>query len=67
MGETQYKTVLNIAKDKFRSDRKHAIYAVIKGNVTQLTNETFSSVEELRQAKIKYGCQGFKVKYYICV
>ena len=68
MGEKQYKTTLKIAKDKFRAEHQTAIYAVTKGNVTQMLKETYNNAEELRKAIAQYKCKGFhKVHYYLAV
>lgn len=68
MGEQGFKNVLKTAKDKFRADHQTAIYAVTKGNVTQMLSEPYSSAEELRKAISKYKCKGFhKVYYYLAV
>ena len=68
MGTQQFKSTLQIAKDKFRKEKQTAIYAVTKGNVTQMLNEPYSSAEELRKAIAKYKCKGFhKVYYYLAV
>ena len=68
MEETQYQTVLKMARDKFRKDKQTAIYAVTKGNVTQMVKETYSTAKELRDAITKYKCKGFyKVHYYLAV
>lgn len=68
MGEKQYKAVLKTAKDKFRAEKQTAIYAVTKGNVTQMLKETYSNAEELRKAISQYKCKGFhKVHYYLAV
>lgn len=68
MGEQQFKAVLKTAKDKFRSDKQTAIYAVTKGNVTQMLKETYSNAEELRKAISQYKCKGFhRVYYYLAI
>lgn len=68
MGESQFKAVLKTAKDKFRKDKQTAIYAVTKGNVTQMLNEPYESAEALRKAITQYKCKGFyKVHYYLAV
>lgn len=68
MGEKQYKATLKIAKEKFRADKQTAIYAVTKGNVTQMLKETYNNAEELRKAIAQYKCNGFhKVHYYLSV
>lgn len=68
MGESQYRAVLKTAKDKFRNDKQTAIYAVTKGNVTQMVNETYESAQALRKAITQYKCKGFhKVHYYLAV
>ena len=68
MGEQQLKAVLKTAKDKFRKDKQTAIYAVVKGNVVQMLNETYSTAEDLRKAITQYKCKGFyKVHYYLSV
>ena len=68
MGEAQYKTVLKLAKDKFRADKVTGIYAVTKGNVTQMLNEHYDNIEDLKKAITRYKCKGFyKVHYYIAV
>ena len=68
MGEQQLKSVLNLAKSKFRADKQSAIYAVVKGNVVQMLNETYSTAEDLRKAIIQYKCKGFyRVHSYLAV
>lgn len=68
MGDNQFKTILKLAKDKFRKDKQTAIYAVTKGNVTQMVNEPYETVKDLKQAITHYKCKGFyKVYYYIAV
>lgn len=68
MGEAQLKAVLKTAKDKFRNDKQTAIYAVTKGNVTQMVNEPYESAADLRKAITQYKCKGFyKVHYYLAV
>lgn len=68
MGEQQFKAVLKTAKDKFRADKQTAIYAVTKGNVTQMTKEIYNNATDLRKAITQYKCKGFhKVYYYLAV
>lgn len=68
MGEAQFKATLQLAKSKFRKDKQTAIYAVTKGNVTQMLNEPYESAEALRKAIAQYKCKGFyKVHYYLAV
>lgn len=68
MGEKQFKAVLKVAKDKFRADKQTAIYAVTKGNVTQMTKELYDNAQDLRKAITQYKCKGFhKVHYYLAV
>lgn len=68
MGETQFKAVLKTAKDKLRKDHKTAIYAVTKGNVTQMVLELYENAQDLRKAISKYKSQGFhQVHYYLAV
>lgn len=63
-----YKTTLKMAKEKFRAEKQTAIYAVTKGNITQMLKETYSTAEELRKAIAQYKCKGFhKVHYYLAV
>lgn len=56
-----------MAKDKFRKDKNHAIYAVSKGNTTQMLSEVYDTVTDLKKAITIYKCKGFQVKYYIAV
>lgn len=68
MGEQQFRAILKLAKDKFRKSKQTAIYAVTKGNVTQMLNEPYATAEELRKAITQYKCKGFhKVHYYLAV
>lgn len=68
MGETQFKAVLKTARDKFRADKKTAIYAVTKGNVTQMVLELYDNAQELRKAISQYKSKGFhQVHYYLAV
>ena len=68
MGVKQFEAVLKTAKDKLRKDRKTAIYAVTKGNVTQMILELYSDASELRKAISEYKSQGFhQVHYYLAV
>lgn len=68
MGESQFRAVLKTAKDKFRADKQTAIYAVTKGNVTQMLNEPYQTTEDLKKAITQYKCKGFhKVYYYLAV
>lgn len=68
MGQKQLQAVLKTAKDKFRKEKQTAIYAVTKGNVTQMLNEPYANAEELRKAIAQYKCKGFyKVHYYLAV
>jgi hypothetical protein len=68
MGHQQLQAVLKTAKDKFRKEKQTAIYAVTKGNVTQMLNEPYANAEELRKAIAQYKCKGFyKVHYYLAV
>ena len=68
MGNPQYKTVLKMAKDKFRKDKQTAIYAITKGNVTQMLSEPYENAKELRKAIQQYKCKGFhKVYYYLSI
>jgi hypothetical protein len=68
MAEQQLKSVLKLAKDKFRKDKQTAIYAVVKGNVVQMLNEPYDTAESLRKAIAQYKCKGFyKVHYYLSV
>ena len=68
MAEKQLQSVFRLAKNKFRADKQTAIYAVVKGNVVQMVNETYDTAEDLKKAIAQYKCQGFyKVHYYIAV
>lgn len=68
MGETQYRAVLKTARDKLRADKKTAIYAVTKGNVTQMVLELYENAEDLRKAISQYKTKGFHtVNYYLAV
>lgn len=68
MGEQQLRATLKLAKKSFRDEKKSGIFAVTKGNVTQMLNETYETVQDLKKAITKYKCQGFyKVHYYIAV
>lgn len=68
MGERQLIDILKLAKNKFRAEKKSAIYAVEKGNVVQMLNETYATAEDLRKALTQYKCKGFyKVHYYLSV
>ena len=68
MGDKQFKAVLKTAKDKFRADKQTAIYAVTKGNVTQMLKETYDNAKDLRKAITQYKCKGFhKVYYYLAI
>ena len=68
MGETQFRAVLKTAKGKLRADKKTGIYAVTKGNVTQMALELYSNASELRKAISRYKSQGFhQVHYYLAV
>ena len=68
MGEQQFRTVLKLAKDKLRKDKKTAIYAVTKGNVTQMVLELYEGAQDLRKAIAHYKSQGFhKVYYYLAI
>ena len=68
MAEQQLKSVLQLAKSKFRKDKQSAIYAVVKGNVVQMLNEPYDTAADLKKAIAQYKCQGFyRVHYYIAV
>lgn len=68
MEEQQLKSVLQLAKNKFRKDKQTAIYAVVKGNVVQMLNEPYATAQDLKKAITYYKCQGFyKVHYYMAV
>lgn len=68
MGQQQFQAVLKTAKSKFRTDKQTAIYAVTKGNVTQMLNEPYETAEDLRKAITQYKCKGFyKVHYYLAI
>lgn len=68
MEEKQFRTILKLARDKFRKDKQTAIYAVTKGNVTQMLNEPYATAEELKKAITHYKCKGFhNVHYYLAV
>lgn len=68
MGEKQLQSVLKLAKNKFRKDKTSAIYAVVKGNVVQMVNETYATADDLKKAITQYKCKGFyKVHYYLSV
>lgn len=68
MGEQQLKSVLQLAKNKFRKDKQTAIYAVMKGNVVQMVNDTYDTAEDLKKAISKYRQDGFyKVHSYLSV
>lgn len=68
MSPKMYLRVLTLARSKYRNDKQNAIYAITKGNITQMVDEPYNSLDELKQAVIKYKCKGFsKVHYYIAV
>lgn len=68
MEDKQLNSILKLAKNKFRADKQSAIYAVVKGNVVQMLNETYATAEGLKKAIAQYKCQGFyKVHSYLAV
>lgn len=68
MGESQLKSILKLAKDKFRKDKKSGIYAVEKGNVVQMLNEPYETAQDLKKAITQYKCKGFhRVHSYLKV
>lgn len=68
MGDKQFKSVLKIAKQKYRQEHKTALYAITKGNVTIMLKEEYPDVDSLRKAISKYKSQGFHtVHYYLAV
>lgn len=68
MGEAQLKSILKLAKNKFRSDKQSGIYAVEKGNVVQMLNEPYATAEDLKKAIAQYKCKGFyKVHSYLAI
>lgn len=68
MGEAQLRSVLKLAKNKYRADKQTAIYAVVKGNVVQMLNEPYDTAEHLQKAITQYKCKGFyKVYSYLSV
>lgn len=68
MEEKQLNSILKLAKSKFRADKQSAIYAVVKGNVVQMVNETYSTAQDLKKAIAQYKCKGFyKVHSYLAV
>ena len=68
MGETQFLSVLQVVRDKFRAEHQTAIYAITKGNVTQMVEEHYDSALKLRKAIKQYKCKGFhKVYYYLAI
>lgn len=68
MEEKQLQSVLKLAKNKFRKEKKSAIYAVVKGNVVQMLNETYDTAQDLKKAISQYKCKGFyKVHSYLAV
>ena len=68
MDQKLLQAVLKTAKENFRENKQTGIYAVTKGNVTQMLNEPYATAEELRKAIAQYKCKGFyKVHYYLAV
>lgn len=68
MGTQQFHNVLKVAKDKLRKDKKTAIYAITKGNVTQMVLELYDNPMDLRKAVNQYKSKGFHtVHYYFAV
>lgn len=68
MGEAQLKSILKLAKNKFRADKKSGIYAVVKGNVVQMVNESYATANDLKKAIAQYKSKGFyKVHSYLAV
>lgn len=68
MGDSQLKAVLKTAKQSFRQSKQTAIYAVTKGSITQMLNEPYDNIQDLKRAVTQYKCKGFyRVHYYIAV
>lgn len=65
MGEKAYKEVLKLAKGKFQKEKTHAIFALEKGDVTQMVSETFPTVDGLQKAIKRYKDDGFRARYHI--
>ena len=68
MSQKQLKATLKATKDLLKPKGKTVIYAVTKGNVTQMVEENYNNVIELKKAINHYKCKGFhKVYYWIAV
>lgn len=68
MDDNLFRNTLSLAKSKFRTAKQTGIYAVTKGNVTQMVEECYSNAEELMKAIKKYKCRGFhQVHYYLSI
>jgi hypothetical protein len=68
VGDKQLQSLLKLAKNKFRKEKKSGIYAVVKGNVVQMLNESYDTAEDLKKTITQYKCKGFyKVHYYVAV
>lgn len=68
MGDEQLNSILILAKRAFRTEHKSGIYAVVKGNVVQMLNETYATATDLKKAIAQYKCKGFyKVHSYLAV
>lgn len=59
-------TLIEMARDKFKEEGKHAIVAVEKHGKVQMLKDEFETVKELFTKRKGYIKQGYKV-YYVTV
>jgi len=63
-GDRQYADkILKIAKEKYKAEKKNAIYGVEKADVLEMKNETFLSAKLLNEKVTVYRKNGFKVHF----
>lgn len=63
VGNKVYRNMLQLAKEKFKTENKWAIYAIEKRNITEMRKDEFESEEALMEQVKVFKSKGFLVYY----
>lgn len=61
--QTAVNILIKVAKDKYRSEKKHAIVAVEQKGIIEMRKDEFATSRLLDQARRYHKANGFKVYY----
>jgi predicted oxidoreductase (fatty acid repression mutant protein) len=65
MSHTALKACLDLAKKRYKDEKKHVIYCISRGNTAIMKKEEFDSLKNMYDQIKKYMDMGFRVYYNI--